>query len=75
MPGISCQKIIIQEKAIQLLTKSGIMIEIGNISKIKDKFTSLKYFLGYYRKKISKTDFIDIRFPNRVIIKPIGNEF
>ena len=54
VPGISCQKIIIQEKAIQLLTKSGIMIEIGNISKIKEKFTSLKYFLGYYRKKFQK---------------------
>ena len=71
VPYLSIQKVLLNKSDISIITNKGIKIRLGDTLNIKDKFIVLKYFYGYYREKISKLEYIDIRFPKRVIIKHI----
>tara|TARA_A100001015_G_C14896065_1_gene674473 strand:+ start:209 stop:829 length:621 start_codon:yes stop_codon:yes gene_type:complete len=74
IPFFNLQQIKIKSHSITMLTQDDVQINVGGIENLQNKFLKLKHFLGFYRKKLLSTEYIDIRQPNRVIIKSINHE-
>ena len=71
IPLFKLQQIRLNKQEITIEMENGVLVKVGDIKNIEEKLVMLKYFLSYYRGKILSTEYIDIRYPKRVIIKSI----
>ncbi len=71
IPFFELQQIILKETTTELISSTGMKVNLGKVVNTIEKFEMLKYFISNQRKDLEKIQLIDIQFPKRVIVKKI----
>lgn len=69
VPLFDIKKFILSDAGLEVLTNSEVLIKFGSLDDIESKLIRAKYFLSFYKTKLNLVEYIDIRFPRRVIVK------